>query len=95
MRPHWVNGWFLRLTSRPVIRVDGERRVTRWGRRESVDVAPGEHRVAASFRYRHTAGELGTANHAVLVAPGEQCHLVARAGCTNGSGLRFVPSGQP
>lgn len=95
VRPHWVNGWFLRLTSRPVIRVDGERHVTRWGRRKSMDVAAGEHRVEASFRYRHTAGELGTASNTVLVTPGERCHLIARAGWTNGSGLRFEPSRQP
>lgn len=82
-RGHWVNGWFLRLLSRAVVRVDGVDHDARWGRPCRVQVAPGAHQVAVGARYRGTSSVLGVQEATIEVAEGQHAVLDARNGFVN------------
>ncbi len=60
VRPHPVNGWFLRTIARPVVVIDGAEYHARWSRRRTVPVRPGEHTLAVGVRYRGTPWLLGS-----------------------------------
>lgn len=88
--PHWVNGLLLRPAARPVVQIDGDDHVARWGSAVTVRVPTGPHRVRAFFRYRGTKSDLGATQREVDVAAGDTWHFVAKHGLTNGSGLHFT-----
>lgn len=88
--PHWVNGLLLRPAARPVVQIDGDDHVVRWGSAVTVTVPAGPHRVRAFFRYRGTRSDVGATQREVDVAPGDKWRFVAKHGPTNGSGLSFV-----
>ncbi|WP_446664165.1 hypothetical protein [Flexivirga sp. B27] len=90
LRPHWINGWFLRATARPVVQVDDTDHVARWGKPLQLTVHPDHHRIRAFFRYRGTKSRLGTTERGVDIAAGDTWSFVARGGFTNSSGLRFI-----
>lgn len=89
-RPHWVNGWWLHLLTRPFADVDGHEVSCSWDRETSVVVDPGTVGTATFIRYRGIATPLGVGRLRVAVAPGQVVHLVARNGLTNGA--PFSPS---
>ena len=88
--PHWVNGLLLRPAARPVVQIDGDDHVTRWGSAVTVTVPAGTHRIRVFFRYRGTRSVLGATQRDVDVAAGDSWRFVAKHGRTNGSGLSFV-----
>ena len=51
-RPHWVDGWWLRSTARPYLRLDGAEHALAWGRAHTSPLAPGTHLVQTFWRYR-------------------------------------------
>lgn len=88
--PHWVNALLLRPAARPVIQVDDEDHVARWGKPLTVAVSPGHHRIRAFFRYRGAQARLGATQREVQMAAGDVWRFVLRHGSTKHSGLRFV-----
>lgn len=87
--PHWINGWFLRATARPVVQVDGDEHVIHWRRPITLPVAAGHHRIRAFFRYRGFRSALGSCRREIEVEAGDSWTFVAEHGLTNGSGLSF------
>jgi hypothetical protein len=55
---HWVNGWFLRLFSRPYLVIDDEEVAVEWGKWIAVEMPEGPVQVGAGVRYTRTS-ELG------------------------------------
>ncbi|MGN6413267.1 hypothetical protein [Flexivirga sp.] len=88
--PHWVNSLFLRPAARPVVQLDGDDHVVRWGKAVTLTVPAGPHRIRAFFRYRGTQTALGSTQRDIDVTSGDAWHLVATHGWTNGSGLSFT-----
>ncbi|MDK7138180.1 hypothetical protein QP414_02520 [Corynebacterium simulans] len=82
-RTHWINGWFLRLFARPVVRFDGVDHAAVWAQPLSIETAAGAHEVAVGARYRGTASVLGVAETRIEVADGQQVVLEARNGFFN------------
>ena len=82
-RTHWMNGWFLRMFARPVVRVDGADHAAQWSRPLTRAVAPGVHRVGAGARYRGFSSVLGVEEASVEVREGEQRLFEARNGFFN------------
>lgn len=88
--PHWANAALLRPAARPIVQVDGDDHVARWGKPLTVTVHPGHHEVRAFFRYRGRKPALGAAQREVDLEAGDNWQFTARHGLTNGSGLRFT-----
>lgn len=82
-RTHWLNGWFLRLFARPIVRFDGVDHVALWAQPLQIEAAAGSHEVAVGARYRGTASVLGIAESRVEVAEGQQVAVEARNGFFN------------
>lgn len=82
-RAHWANWWFLRLFSRPVVRVDGIDHDASWGQPLQVDVAAGSHEVGVGVRYRGSVSVVGMAESRVKVEAGETLVVEARNGLFN------------
>lgn len=82
-RAHWVNGWFLRLFARPVVRLDGIDHVARWARPLEIEVAAGSHEVGVGARYRGTVSVLGVAESRIEVTEGQRVAVQARNGFFN------------
>lgn len=82
-RTHWVNGWFLRLFARPVVRFDGVDHDARWGRPLQVKAAVGSHEVGVGARYRGWASVLGVAELRIEVAAEKHVAVEARNGFFN------------
>lgn len=56
---HWLNGWFLRVASRPYVVVDGREQEARWGSASTVAVEGGRSRVGVGVRYLGRGALLG------------------------------------
>ncbi|SJM68918.1 hypothetical protein [Gulosibacter sp. 10] len=82
-RTHWLNGWFLRLFTRPVIRVDGAEASAAWGRPTEIEVEAGIRTVAVGARYRGTSAVLGAQETTVDADDGQRVRLEARNGFFN------------
>lgn len=82
-RTHWVNGWFVRLFARPVVRLDGIDHEARWGRPLQVEATVGSHEVGVGARYRGTASILGVAGSHIEVPEGQHIAVEARNGFFN------------
>lgn len=82
-RTHWVNGWFLRAFSRPIVLVNGTEHAARWGHPLEVAVSAGTHRVGVGARYRGAAGTLGVEESRIDVANGANLRAEARNGFFN------------
>ena len=82
-RPHWFNGWFLRLFARPCVRLDGVAHDAAWGRPLHITVAAGSHRLGVGARYRGMASILGDAESRIEVAEGTRVVVEARNGPFN------------
>jgi hypothetical protein len=80
---HWINGWFLRLYARAVIRIDGVEYPARWGRPVAIEVGTGDHTVAVGARYRGTRSLLGAIDTRVFAKPGKPVFVNARNGFFN------------
>jgi hypothetical protein len=89
VRPHWINGWFLRLLARPFVVVDGRERQSSWGEAELVTVPAGEHDVAVFLRYKGTRNQLGMGQLRVQVRPGDVVRVSARNGWLNSTPFRL------
>lgn len=88
--PHWANAALLRPAARPVVQVDGNDHVARWGKPVTLTVPPGIHRIRVFFRYRGAKSDLGATEREVEVSPGDVWRFAVKHGVTNGSGLHFV-----
>lgn len=51
VRPHWINGWFLRLFGRAYLVVNDAELLVRWGHRTTVDLPDGPVEIGAGVRY--------------------------------------------
>src|SRR5690242_19442254 len=89
-RPHWVNGWVLRLAARPYVKVDGQEHSMRWGRGLVLPISAGDHLVETFIRYRGSRVNLGLGRLVVAAAPGDDIHLHARNGWANHMQLQPV-----
>jgi len=56
---HWINGWFLRLFSVPVISIDAVDHVGVWGKSSSFEIADPFPRISVGARYRGSSLVLG------------------------------------
>lgn len=92
-RTHWINGWFLRLFAKPVVRVDGVDHAARWSRQLRVDVSEGTHSVGVGARYRGTSAVLGIEESRIKVADGQCVDLEARNGLFNHQPFTVTPTG--
>ncbi|NKS56279.1 hypothetical protein GS504_01450 [Rhodococcus hoagii] len=92
---HWVNAWFLRLASRPVLLLDGCEYPARWGQPTTLSVDAGAHRMAAGLRYRGTPWLLGIHSHEVYVADGRTVYVNARNGAVNSEPFHLTVSDPP
>lgn len=82
-RTHWLNGWFLRMFARPVVRVGGVEHTAAWGHPLRTNVAAGTHDVGVGARYRGSASPLGVSKLTIEVAAGDSVELSARNGLFN------------
>lgn len=82
-RGHWFNSWFLRLSARPVVRVDGADHTAKWGQPTEIEVASGTHTVAVGARYRGAGVVVGLEESRIDVADDQQVLLEARNGFFN------------
>lgn len=94
-RTHWINGWFLRLFARPVIRFDGVDHTARWGQPYRVDAGAGAHRIAVGARYRGGTGALGLVESRVEIGAGQRLILEARNGFFNHQPFIVTPPRKP
>lgn len=92
-RTHWVNGWFLRLFSVPVLRIDDVDHAARWGEAVEIAVEPGRHRVGVGARYRGTSSVLGLQEARIEVAEGRRIRAEARNGPMNHQPFEVVERG--
>lgn len=56
---HWVNGWFLRLFSRPYFVMNEQEFSARWGKAMDVSLPDGPVRLCAGVRYFNRGPLLG------------------------------------
>jgi hypothetical protein len=91
VRPYWLGAWFLRLMSRPFVRVDGAEHPTRWGVPSPIAAEPGSHTVACGIRYRGFSGLLGARNVKVRVNEGQTLHMIAKNGPLNSEPFYVEP----
>ena len=89
VRGHWLNGWLLRLTSRPYVYIDGTEHAAAWGVPVREAVPGGTHLVGAGVRYRGSRDVLGREDSYVTVDDGEQTELVATNGVFNHQPFRL------
>lgn len=80
---HWLNGWFLKLFSVPVLRVGGVDVVGSWGEPTVVEVDAGLVHVSVGARYRLSGSVLGAVESTFQVGEGESISLRARNGFFN------------
>ncbi|WP_146073380.1 hypothetical protein [Cryobacterium sp. N22] len=80
---HWVNGWFLRLGARAVVRVDGVEYAARWGWPVVIEVGVGSNLVAVGARYRGTRPLLGALDTRVTAKAADRVFVEARSGFFN------------
>lgn len=83
IKPHWVNGWFLKLLSRPCVIVGGLESAMSWKSSLILNLEVGEHQIAVGVRYRFTRPLLGQVPTVVRVDPGRRLALQARNGALN------------
>lgn len=91
MKGHWLSAWWLRLTARPFIRIDGVEQAVRWGVPCSTRVTAGEHAVAGGIRYPGFAMLMGVNEATVTVGEDQTVALIARNGPLNGEPFTFTP----
>lgn len=82
---HWLNGWFLKLFSLPVVHVNDVEMVSRWGEPVEVKVDAGVASVSVGARYHRSSSVLGSVESNVEVKTGDSLSLVARNGFFNHS----------
>lgn len=82
---HWFNGWFLKLFSVPVVRVEGVDIVGNWGEPIEVETEAGQVHVSVGARYRLSGSVLGAAESSFQVSESESLSLCARNGFFNHS----------
>jgi len=92
---HWVNGWFLRLCARAVVRIDGIEHAARWGQPVIVEVSVGDHCVAVGARYRGTRTVLGAVETQVAANSADQIFVSARNGFFNHQPFEVTSSRPP
>lgn len=91
VRPHWLNGWFLRAFAHPVVDIDDHESVPAWGRAQTFAVESGHHHVQTSVRYKGMrTARCGQGGVDVDAAAGAHVHIAARNGWSNQS--PFIPT---
>lgn len=88
---HWFNGWFLRLLSRPVVRLNGIEHDASWGLPATFPVKPGQQVVAVGARYLGGRRILGVVDHEVDFPPGGRAVLEFRNGLFNHQPFQVRP----
>ncbi|MGW2816918.1 hypothetical protein [Streptomyces sp. NPDC001415] len=90
--PSLIAAWFHRLFTHPVIEIDGQEQVGRWGTTE-ISVAPGEHHMSVFFRYRrqHHTRLAETTREFSTETGVRRVDITARLGPRNGSKFRIGP----
>jgi hypothetical protein len=91
LRPHWLNGWFLRTFARAYLRLDGVERPVEWDRPAVVAVPAGSHRADVCVRYGRWSASGAGPERAITVAVDERSRWVAR----NGAPFVLRPAGRP
>lgn len=90
MRPHWVNGTWLKRLTDPFAEVDGHVHHCSWDSPTRIEVVSGHHTVRTFIRYRrYLPGESGSGTLDIDVVEGEDVELVSSNGATNQS--PFIP----
>lgn len=87
---HWINSWFLRALTIPILTVDGTEHALPWRQPFRVAVEPGEHYVAVGIRYRGFAALLGQEPTTVQVAYDTTVRLTAKNGLLNSDPFRIA-----
>jgi hypothetical protein len=91
VRPSPFAAVFHRLLTRPVIDIDGQDHVGKWGPAE-ICVAPGVHRISVYFRYRgQRRARLGESSMEFSVGPAtRRVEIEARLGPLNSDHFRIT-----
>ena len=82
-KPHWINGWFLRLFAQPYVLVDDVEHAAQWGRGLKIETSPGRHTVVVGARYHRTKALLGVAATEVEAQANQHVGLIAQNGPLN------------
>ena len=83
-RPHWINGWFVRLFARPYVSVDGEVIRCSWSNPTQIQTAPGTRQLQSFIRYRRLIpGDLGCGELTVALLPGSRTRVMVSNGWAN------------
>ncbi|MET9326068.1 hypothetical protein [Tsukamurella sp. NPDC003166] len=90
---HWINSWFLRALTIPILTVDGTERALSWRQPFRLSVEPGQHRVAVGVRYRGFAAVLGQEPITAQVAAETTVRLRAKNGPLNSDPFRITAVG--
>ncbi|GAA1407965.1 hypothetical protein AUR04nite_13350 [Glutamicibacter uratoxydans] len=80
---HWINGWFLRLFSVPVISIDAVEHTGVWGKSSSFEIADPSSRISVGARYRGSSQVLGRLELQLQLEQVESMTLRARNGLLN------------
>lgn len=85
VRPHWMNGWFMRLFATPYVVVDGQERAVRFNREAEFSTEKPVAAVAAGIRYARRGALLGDVEERVELrgGPGEVTRIEFRNGVFN------------
>ncbi|MEV5510314.1 hypothetical protein [Streptomyces orinoci] len=86
IRPALPAAWFHHLLTRPFIELDGTEHPAKWGE-QSLDLAPGTHRLGVCFRYRVRSSPRLAESVTQLTVPDTPTPIPVRArlGLPNGS----------